>query len=422
MTTSTRVARIVALPAAALVLAGCGFEGARSIPLPGGQGTGDDAYQITVEFEDVLDLVPQSAVKVDDVTVGSVKSIELDGYTARVVASINGDVELPANTTASLRQTSLLGEKFVSFDRPPADQAQGRLRGGETIGLDRTTRSAEIEEVLSALSLFLNGGSIEQLQVINAELVNVLEGREGDVKQLLTELDTFVGGLDAQKQTIVRALDSLDRLTARLAADRQTIATALQDIPPGVEVLTEQRERITAMLTALDQLSTVAVRTIEGSRQNTRASLEALRPILGQLNAAGADFPNSLELLTTYPFPRTIDQGIKGDFANLFVTLDLDVEQILAAECGGSPFEPACDAVVGDPEPAQAQAQGQAPPPAPVPPAPAAPLIPSVPAPALPPLVTDEPVKAPTGGFGGLLGRMRSSGGGLLGTLIGGLQ
>ena len=53
-------------------LAGCGFRGAASIPLPGGQGQGDDAYSLTIEFQDVLDLVPQSAVKVDDVTVGSV--------------------------------------------------------------------------------------------------------------------------------------------------------------------------------------------------------------------------------------------------------------------------------------------------------------------------------------------------------------
>ena len=345
MTARTRTTSVVAGLLSGALLTGCGFEGAASIPLPGGQGTGDDAYKVTLEFADVLDLVPQSAVKVDDVTVGSVESIDLDGYTARVVATINPDVELPSNVSASLRQTSLLGEKFVSFDRPPEDEATGRLRGGETIGLDRTTRSAEIEEVLSALSLLLNGGSLEQLQVINTELVNVLEGRETDVKDFLQQLNVFVGGLDDQKDQIIRALDSLDRLTTRLVAERQTIATALDDIPPGVQVLSEQRAQITEVLTSLDELSDVAVSVIQGTQQNTRASLEALRPILNQLNAAGADFPNSLELLTTYPFPRTIDQGIKGDYANLFVTLDLDLAQIIEAECGGTPLDPLCSAL-----------------------------------------------------------------------------
>ena len=427
MSARARAARgTVAATAAVALLAGCGFEGARSIPLPGGEGMGDDAYKITLEFEDVLDLVPQSAVKVDDVTVGSVESIDLDGYTARVVARINPDVELPANTTASLRQTSLLGEKFVSFDRPPDDQARGRLRGGETIGLDKTERSAEIEEVLSALSLVLNGGSIEQLKVINTELINVLEGRESDIQGFLDQLDAFLGGLDAQKGDIVRALESLDRLTARFAAERETLAVALDDIPPGVQVLTEQREQITAMLTALDQLSGVAVRTIEASRQNTRASLEALRPILGQLNAAGTDFPNSLELLTTYPFPRTIDQGIKGDYANLFVTLDLDINQIIASECP-EPFAALCAELPALPTAAAAGAPPAAPQDAPAPlPVPEVP-VPTPPGvlPPLPELDSDVRVRAPESGIGGLFDRLNpssSSGGGLLGLLIGGLR
>jgi phospholipid/cholesterol/gamma-HCH transport system substrate-binding protein len=403
------------------LLAGCNFQGARSIPLPGGQGTGANAMKITVEFEDVLDLVPQSAVKVDDVTVGSVQSIDLNGYTARVVARINRGVKIPANASVSLRQTSLLGEKFVSFDRPPEGKGQGELRGGEIIGLDRTTRSAEIEEVLSALSLVLNGGSLEQLQVINSEVVKALKGRESDVRNLLTQLDTFVGGLDAQKAQIIRALDSMDRLTARLAADRGTIATALQDIPPGVKVLSDERQQITAVLSSLNSLSDVAVRVINSSRDNTRANLEALRPILTQLAAAGSDLPNSLELLTTYPFPKTIDQGIKGDYANLFVTTDLNLMQILQSQTGTGPF-------AGTPPPSP-----PAPLAAPQPPAPAAPApLPDVPlAPPtggslqVPPVVSDQVVPAPSsGGLGGVLDRLRpnSSSGGLLGLLVGGLR
>ena len=308
-----------------LVLTGCGFEGAASIPLPGGQGNGDDAYQVQVEFSDVLDLVPQSAVKVNDVTVGSVREIELRGFNALVTISINGDIEVPANSTASLRQTSLLGEKFVSLDAPPPSEAAPQpLRDGATITLEQTTRSAEIEEVLGALSLVLNGGSLEQLQVINKEVVNALEGREPQVKSALNQLNTFVSGLDAQKAQIVRALEGLDRLSARLVTDRQIIDTALRDIPPGVESFAGQREDLVKLLTGLDRLGDVAVRVIEGSKENTVRDLEALTPILDQLNKAGKNLPDSFELLTTYPFPRTVFDGIRGDYANLFVTIDLE--------------------------------------------------------------------------------------------------
>jgi phospholipid/cholesterol/gamma-HCH transport system substrate-binding protein len=314
--------------AGCLALSGCEFKGAAAIPLPGGEGGGAGAYQVTIEFPDVLDLVPQSAVKVNDVTVGSVQSIEVGGgttYTARVRVRVRKDVVLPSNAHASLRQTSLLGEKFVSLDPPTTEQPEGRLRDGAMIGLDRTTRNADIEEVLAALSLVLNGGSLEQLQTINRELVLALKGRESKVRDLLTQLNTFVGGLDKQKADIVRALDGLDTLTARLAAQRGTLAVGLRDIPAGVSVLADQRAQLTQVLTGLNRLGTVAVRVIKASQQNTTADLRALEPILTSLNRAGKDLPDSLELLTTYPFPRTVDEGIKGDYANLWVTADINL-------------------------------------------------------------------------------------------------
>jgi phospholipid/cholesterol/gamma-HCH transport system substrate-binding protein len=313
--------------AAGVLLSGCQFKGAAAIPLPGGEGGGKGAYSLTIEFPDVLDLVPQSAVKVNDVTVGSVSSIDVGptGYTARVRVRVRGDVKLPENAHASLRQTSLLGEKFVSLDPPTTETAVGRLRDGATIGLDRTTRNADIEEVLGALSLVLNGGSLEQLQVINRELTAALKGRESKVRDLLTQLNTFVGGLDKQKADIVRALDGLDRLTARLAAQRTTLETGLRDIPAGVSVLADERQQITRVLTGLNRLGVVAVHVIRASQQNTTADLRALEPILTQLNRAGKDLPDSLELLTTYPFPRTVREGIKGDYANLWATADINL-------------------------------------------------------------------------------------------------
>ena len=63
---------------AALALSGCDFS-VYSLPLPGGADLGDRPYKVTIQFRDVLDLVPQSAVKVDDVTVGRVDAIKNQG-------------------------------------------------------------------------------------------------------------------------------------------------------------------------------------------------------------------------------------------------------------------------------------------------------------------------------------------------------
>ena len=69
-----------------LVLTGCSaMPSAYDLPLPGGADLGDRPYRVTVEFDDVLDLVPHAGVKVDDVAVGKVSSASV--LTARTTST-----------------------------------------------------------------------------------------------------------------------------------------------------------------------------------------------------------------------------------------------------------------------------------------------------------------------------------------------
>ncbi|WOT37270.1 MCE family protein [Streptomyces coeruleorubidus] len=321
-----------------LLLSGCEFNGWYDVPLPGGAAADGRAYHVTVEFRDVLDLVPQSAVKVDNVTVGAVEKVELEGWHARVRLRVADSVKLPANAVAGLRQTSMLGEKYVALAEPPEGTPVGRLRDGDVIPLSRSGRNPEVEEVLSALSALLNGGGVAQLKTITTELNKALEGRENRVRSLLKELDTFIGGLDDQRRDIVRALKAVDRLAKRLGKEKTTIADAVDAMPPALKVLADQRRDLTRMLTALSKLGRTGTKVVNASHEDTVANLKRLRPILRQLNKAGSDLPNSLELLTTYPFPRNVVDAIKGDYVNLHITADLDLPGIygnLTDEPGG---------------------------------------------------------------------------------------
>lgn len=332
-----RVSRVLALAVgAAVMLSGCRFQGVYDVPLPGGADLGDHPYHVTVEFADVLDLVPQAGVRVNDVPVGRVESVELAGkgrpeapWHARVRLTVNGDVVLPANARAELRQTSLLGEKYVSLGDPTTAAPAGRLGNGAIIPIASTGRNPEVEEVLAALSLLLNGGGLAQLQTINRELNNALHGREGAVRDLITQLNTLVGGLDAQKTQITRALDSINTLAATLAAQRQVLADALDTLPGALKVLADQRRSLTAMLTSLQRFGAVGAQVITASRDDVLADLAALQPTLTQLAAAGSNLPGALELLVTYPFPKTTTNGIRGDYTNLYATVDLDVSDVL---------------------------------------------------------------------------------------------
>lgn len=327
-----RLTTIVPAALAGLLLSACDAS-VYSLPLPGGPDVGEDPMTVKVEFADVLDLVPQSTVKVNDVSVGKVTDIDLEGYQALVTLEIRRDVELPGNAVAELRQTSLLGEKFVELSAPEQGAIADPLEDGETIPIERAGRNPEVEEVLGALSLLLNGGGVAQLKTITQELNKALEGREESARSVLRNLRTFTGQLDENKADIVAAIESLNRLA--LAAEKQlpTIDKALEELPSALDSIDRQRDDLVEMLAALNDLSDVAVDVIARSKGATITSLERLNPVLTQLAASGDDFTNAFHVFLTYPFvdevvgrdPQVARNLHMGDYTNLSITLDVDV-------------------------------------------------------------------------------------------------
>lgn len=321
-----------ALTAAALATGGCATGGLQGVNLPGGADLGDDPVHLTIEFADVLELVPQSLVKVNDVTVGTVTGIRVSPeYTALVDVAVNGDVRVPAGAVARVAQTSLLGEKFVAIDMPPGPAAAAgpAIEDGATIPLARTTTAAEVEQVLGALSMLLNGGGVAQIRDIAVELNTALDGNEDEVRALLGDLDELVGALDDRKTDITRGLDELNRLSSVLKDRRGQIDTALNDLAPGLRELEDQRGRLVALLGSLDELSDVATEVIDRSREDTVEDLTLLRPILRKLAESGDDFPKSLELIGTVPFTDDSLEAFAGDYANLYVKVEADLGVLL---------------------------------------------------------------------------------------------
>jgi phospholipid/cholesterol/gamma-HCH transport system substrate-binding protein len=314
--------KVAAAGVGIVALAGCGFHGAYSLPLPGGAATGK-TYTVSAEFKDVQDLTPQAAVRVNDVAVGDVSDITLDTATlkAKVTMRIRQSVVLPANAVATLQQTTLLGEKFVGIGPPTGEPSSGRLKDGAVIA--SASELPSVEEVFGLLSQVLNGGDLGDLQTINLEVSKALSGRESAVRGALQQLTTFIGGLAAQKHEIVRAIDGLDRFTSALASQNATIATALDELGPGLKVLADERAQFTSLLTHLSRFGKIAGRVIKASSSQTIAELHDLKPVLHHLAAAGANLPRSLEILVTYPFPRDFSAGAPGDYVNLDLKIDL---------------------------------------------------------------------------------------------------
>jgi phospholipid/cholesterol/gamma-HCH transport system substrate-binding protein len=327
-----RITGLFLLLAVALLGSSCRFDGAYDLPLPGGKAVSSgDAITITAEFTDALNVVPRTAVMVDDVAVGQVSQVDRVGWHAKVTMQVRKDLALPANTTAEIRQTSLLGEKYVALVDPVSQQPEGRLANGANIPLSATGRNPEVEEVLGALSFVLSGGGIGQLHTISTELNKMMNGRTDEMRDVLGRINTLVSALDDQKDDIITAMSAIDRLSATLNQEHDTIGAATDAIGPAVKVLNEQHQALVTMLRKLDELGTVGTRVIRGSRQNLVATLRHLEPTLRELSDAGMSLPRGLGLLASFPFPKEAANLAMGDYANALFYMKFDLNKLFGS-------------------------------------------------------------------------------------------
>ncbi|MDT5091408.1 MAG: phospholipid/cholesterol/gamma-HCH transport system substrate-binding protein [Mycobacterium sp.] len=340
---SRRAAMYLVIVAVVTALSGCGsWHGLNSVPLPGTQGRGPGSFEVKVQMPDVSNLQQNARVRVADVTVGTVTGIERQGWHALLTTRLNGDVQLPANATAKLGQTTILGSLHVELAPPTDVPPQGKLHDGSLIPLSNSGAYPTVEQTLAALSLVLNGGGLGQVQDITAALSTAFRGREKDLRSLIEQLDKFTGYLNDQKDDIIAASDSLNHLVRQLAEQQPVLDRAIATIPDALAVLNGERDNLVEAADQLGKFSALTVDAVNQTKENLVKELREVGPVLESLANAGPSMTRALSYILTFPFPNeTIEKWQRGDFANLTAIVDLTLSRIDAAIFTGTKWE--CD-------------------------------------------------------------------------------
>lgn len=320
-------------------LTGCEWRGLNSLPLPGTAGGGSGAYTVTAQLPDVSNIEPNSRVRVGDVTVGNVVRIERQGWHALATISLDGDVVLPANTTATVGQTSLFGTLHIEL-APPVDAAPvGRMQEGSLIPLSHTRAYPTTEQTLASLSLLLNGGGIGQLQDITAAFSTALNGRENDLRGFNEQIGLFMENLNAQRDDIIAATESLNRLVSRFGERQEIFDEALRVIPEALTVLRDQRENMAGAFVEFGQLSALTAETVEKSKENLVREVSDLGPVFAALADAGPSLTRSASLLTTIWPKENLSKWFRGDYGNLTMVVDLTLSRLDSGLLTGTRWE-----------------------------------------------------------------------------------
>ena len=308
---------------------GCGWRGANSLPLPGTNGRGPGSYEIQAQLPDVTNIQQNSRVRVGDVTVGNVVKIQRQGWHALVTMRVDGDIQLPANATAKVGQTSLLGSLHIELAPPTDEPPQGRLHVGSLIPLSHAASYPTTEQTLAAVALMLNGGGLGRIQDITTAFSAAFAGRDKDLRSLIEQFDTFTAHLNDQTGDMIAAGDHFNALVGQFADQKPVFDKALSTIPDALAVLAGERDDLADTATALGTFSGVTADAVNKSKKSLEAELSEYGPILESLANAGPDMTRSLSVLATYPWPNeTLENWVRGDYGNATGIFDLTLSRL----------------------------------------------------------------------------------------------
>ncbi len=145
-----------------LALPSCTAINVNAIPQPGESYRG--GHDIVMEFSNVLNLPERAKVVMDGTRVGVVTKVEVSQEAVDVTATVDPLISVPSNINPVLQQATVLGDLYISLERPRDGQAAPALGPAAKIPLAQTTSPPPLEATIANLANFVSSGSIQRIQ------------------------------------------------------------------------------------------------------------------------------------------------------------------------------------------------------------------------------------------------------------------
>ncbi|MGV9674343.1 MCE family protein [Nocardia sp. NPDC003482] len=328
MTRTTRRARLTLRPRRALIAlaaslgvlttaSGCGLT-VDKLPLPK-PGVSGDTYTVHAVFANALNLPDQAKVKIGGSDVGVVSHISTKNFQAVVDLTIRKDIELPAGTTAELRQATPLGDVFVAVSKPKTQPGGQLLKNGDTIAIEQTSAGATVEELLLSISMLFNGGGVAALGKLTAELNSVVGGRPDQLADLIRQMTSVTTSLHANSDRIDATLAGFSALTNTIEARHNELGQVADTLPGMIGTIAENNKQIGDLLTKVSTASNALGDYSATTGKQLGDLLDSVRTLMDALSHTRDSFAPLLDAF--HEIRPGIDSTFRGNSLAALVTI-----------------------------------------------------------------------------------------------------
>jgi phospholipid/cholesterol/gamma-HCH transport system substrate-binding protein len=184
-----------------------------------------EGYRVTVPFSEATQLAQESDVRIHGVSVGKVKSINLaDSGPNKDLAEATLEIDtpyapIPADTRATLRQKTLLGETYVELTQ--GDRNGPKVPEGGSLPRAQVEPSVQLDEIFRTFDTKTRAAFQSWMQ----QLAIASTGRGADLSAAIANLEPFAQ--DANK--VLRVLDTQQGAVSQLVRNTGEVFGALSE-------------------------------------------------------------------------------------------------------------------------------------------------------------------------------------------------
>ncbi|MFC9966991.1 MCE family protein [Nocardia ignorata] len=304
----SRTARCTAAALTALGVCSCTVT-VDDVPLPR-PGVDGPSYRLHAVFDDALNLPERARVKIGGTDVGVVTGIETTNFRAEVELELRRDIALPHGTRAELRQPTPLGDLHVAIVLPQHRPGNSLLTDGDVIDREHTSAGASVEELMTAMSLLLDGGAMNQVARITSELAAIVGGRGPQLSHLLTELTATLTALNQRTAQLDSVLHGLHGLTTTLRARKTELGRAADTFPELIGVIGENNRAITDLTTKVSTVTAALGDFTSTTGPQFLSLFDSVQELMSGFTRMGDDLATTLDRLNTVaPVARASMRG-----------------------------------------------------------------------------------------------------------------
>lgn len=252
-------------------------------------GAGTPGVPVTVVSARAgLVMNPDAKVKMRDIEVGRVKSIESlpNGQAALHLAMDPAQLSLiPENVRVNIASSTVFGAKFVELV-PPPDPSQQPIRAGQTLDADQVT--VEFNTIFDQLTRLLSKLEPDKLNQVLGAIATAVNARGDEIGRSITDLDNILATLDPSMDNLRHEIAAAPEvLRAYGDAARDLLATADNTSTISKTVVDKQRD-LDALLVSAIGLADVGNDVLGSNRQALTRLVHLLVPTTNLTNEYNA--------------------------------------------------------------------------------------------------------------------------------------